>query len=166
MRWVNFYFVGMITVCLAGLACVSSDEPTAPDLSPAESAPLLAASSPGHPENEVEYIDVLERLEWLVIRNMYQIQRGFERFAELNNGIYPIHEYSALVDGRILEDLLPTGYFPINPFTGGTTGFSWNNVPHATPGEIAATTATGDGYIIRAYGADNTTLLDLILTNE
>ena len=166
MYRIKFVIIGMLVASLAGFACVSSEESTAPDLSLNETARPVAETPPGQLDLEREELNLFELQEFQVIRNMYQIQRGFERFAELNNGVYPTHDTATTPQGKRLKELLPGGNYPTNPFTGGATQFSWNIGPLPDPGKIAATTATEDVYIIRGYGSDPSSLLDHILTND
>lgn len=93
--------------------------------------------------------------------NMHTIQLAFEDFAVLSDGTYPDDGASTTPGGQTLEDLLPDGQFPNNPFTGEETNFSWD-APPASQGEIGADPAETDNYAIKGYG--KSALLTLVLT--
>lgn len=122
--------------------------------------------APAAADIEPDRISEDERKEWRVIQNMKLIANTFEQFADLNGGVYPTHEASALPDGTILKELFPGRQYPINPFSGTPTNFKWDTAPSAAPGEIAATTAHTDFYEIRGRGADASSYLDIVFTSD
>ncbi len=94
---------------------------------------------------------------------MRVIAAGFELFAELTGGRYPTLATSTEPGGDTLEDLMPGGVFPLNPFLLVPTYFAWGAGAAYTPGAAAATTASRWMYEIQARGHDHA-YLDLVLT--
>lgn len=98
--------------------------------------------------------------------NLYNIQLAFEDFSVQTDGIYPVLATSATPGGDTLEDLLPGGAFPINPFDNVPTLFAWGSPAAASAGACAATTATVSTYIIEARGLDAAAPYILTLSNS
>lgn len=97
-----------------------------------------------------------EEREEAVVENMKLIADGFEKFAELAAGRYPTLATSATCfEGKSLKRLLPGRRYPINPYSGVETHFSWASGPCCGPGDCAAGTAMPGKYVIIAQGADS-----------
>lgn len=96
--------------------------------------------------------------------NMCTIQLAFEDFAVRTDGVYPTAETDVTPGGRTVVDLLPdwdgdgNGEWPINPFTGCETVFTWNADP-CNRGDISANPATAACYTIKGCGRDGNLLL-------
>ncbi len=86
--------------------------------------------------------------------NLYNIQLAFEDFSIQTDGIYPVLATSTTPGGDTLEDLMPDGVFPINPFDNAPTLFAWGSPAAASAGACAGTTVLPTGYTIEARGAD------------
>lgn len=97
--------------------------------------------------------------------NMYNIQLALEDFAVLSDGIYPVGAADATPTGETILDLLSGGSFPTNPFDGNVTPFTWNGAAAASPGAVAATSATASGYTLQGRGVDIANYLGLSLSN-
>ncbi len=97
--------------------------------------------------------------------NLHTIQLGFEDFSVMSNGIYPVLATSATPGGDTLEDLMPGGAFPTNPFSGAATPFAWGAGAAASAGACAATTVATDSYVIEGRGADPAAPYILTLSN-
>jgi prepilin-type N-terminal cleavage/methylation domain-containing protein len=91
--------------------------------------------------------------------NMHTLQLVMEDYSVQNDGYYPTSAVSALPDGRTLEDLCPTGSFPVNPFTSSPSSVNFNSDPPAgSPGQLAVNPALATMYIIKGNGAEGDTL--------
>jgi prepilin-type N-terminal cleavage/methylation domain-containing protein len=92
--------------------------------------------------------------------NAHTVQLGAEDFAVQNDGVYATDDTSALPNGDVLPDLIPT---LVNPFTGNAV--LWTGAA-TVAGEVGYNTAAGPGvsYVIDALGKDGTTVI-ITLTN-
>ena len=89
--------------------------------------------------------------------NMHSFQLAVEDFAVKNTGTYPV----AADDASVKADM-PSGNYPVNPFTGTNDAWTWGADP-AAPGITGANPATTTGYVIKGYG--KSALVPLSLTN-
>lgn len=87
--------------------------------------------------------------------NMHAIQLAAEDFALLSSGRYPDDAADTADNGLVLQQLIPSGAFPENPFTDSPTVVMFDVDPTAgNRGEIAFNPAAPDSYSIRANGLD------------
>jgi prepilin-type N-terminal cleavage/methylation domain-containing protein len=87
--------------------------------------------------------------------NMHAMQLAAEDFGLLSAGRYPDDASDTADNGQTLEQLIPGGAFPENPFTNTPTIVIFDAPPTAgNPGEIAFNPAAPDSYSIRANGLD------------
>jgi prepilin-type N-terminal cleavage/methylation domain-containing protein len=87
--------------------------------------------------------------------NMHAMQLATEDFGLLSGGRYPDDATDTADNGQTLEQLIPTGAFPENPFTHSPTNVVFDADPTAgNPGEIGFNPATPDSYSIKANGLD------------
>ncbi|MFH1220088.1 MAG: PKD domain-containing protein [Candidatus Eisenbacteria bacterium] len=108
--------------------------------------------------------------EAMVVDNMYTVRLAFEEFAAQSGGTYPTDASDTTPGGQTTEQLCPDvteppdgiGDWPINPFTGDNTNFTWAADPN-TAGDIGANPATCIEYVIKGCGGDGN-LLPLELT--
>ncbi len=90
--------------------------------------------------------------------NMHTLQLAIEDFAVKNQGVYPVPADAAAVQAN-----LPSGVFPVNPFTGAVNEApTWGADP-AAQGRYGTNPQTIAGYTIKGYG--KSALLTLQLTN-
>jgi type II secretion system protein G len=112
------------------------------------------------------FLSMQDRAKEASVRsNMHTIQVGFEDFNVLTNGTYPTAAASATPNGDTLQDLMPGGVMPDNPFDGLATAFAWGAAAAAQKGACAATTATTLTYVIQGRGNDVAAYLPLTLSN-
>jgi len=78
--------------------------------------------------------------------NIHAIQVGIEAFSVDHEGVYPQQ-----ADDAELQNLLPGGSYPHNPFTRAVTVVPWNADP-ADPGEISISNLPGGGYMLKGRG--------------
>jgi prepilin-type N-terminal cleavage/methylation domain-containing protein len=91
--------------------------------------------------------------------NMHTLQLVMEDYSVQNDGFYPTSAVSSLPDGRTLEDICPTGSFPVNPFTSAPSMVSFNsNPPPGSPGQLAINPALATMYVIKGNGAEGDTM--------
>jgi type IV pilus assembly protein PilA len=92
--------------------------------------------------------------------NAHTVQLGAEDFAVQNDGVYATDDTSALPNGDVLPDLIPT---LTNPFTGNAV--LWTGAA-TVAGEVGYNTQAGPGvsYVIDALGKDGATVI-ITLTN-
>src|SRR5580765_6779165 len=81
--------------------------------------------------------------EGSVKANMHSFQLAVEDFAVKNTGTYPV----AADDANVKADM-PSGNYPVNPFTGTNDAWTWGADP-AAPGITGANPATTTGYTIK-----------------
>jgi len=93
--------------------------------------------------------------------NAHTVQLGGEDFAVQNDGVYATDFTTALANGDVLTDLIPTLK---NPFD-NTANAVLDAVP-TVPGEVGYDSSAnpGVGYVITALGKDGTTTI-ITLTN-
>ncbi|HVP57827.1 MAG TPA: type II secretion system protein [bacterium] len=100
--------------------------------------------------------------------NMHTVQLAFEDFAVQCDGTYPDDGASTTPGGLTVEGLCPdtnadgSGDWPINPFNGANSTFSWDADPN-TEGDIGSNPANTTDYRIKGCGK-NAVLLTLELT--
>ncbi len=109
---------------------------------------------------------------------MHTCQVTIEDFATRNNGVYPVDDTTAAADGALdFLDLLPSGAYPNNPFTGAATVVAWGAALGTQPpagagneGAVQINTAALGGGVLDAYdilGNDDAgSVLSLVLTNQ
>ncbi|MEJ2720799.1 MAG: hypothetical protein P8181_06610, partial [bacterium] len=78
--------------------------------------------------------------------NLHSVQTSVELFAVAHNGTYPLP-----ADAAELENLMPGGQYPSNPFTRAVTVVLWNADP-PNPGEIGIFNLPGGGYMLKGRG--------------
>jgi type II secretion system protein G len=89
--------------------------------------------------------------------NMHSFQLAVEDFAVQNTGTYPV----AADDAAVKADM-PSGNYPVNPFTGLNDAWTWGADPAAS-GITGANPVTTTGYTIKGFG--KSALVPLALTN-
>jgi hypothetical protein len=95
----------------------------------------------------------------IVMANMCTVQLAFEDFAVRTDGYYPTDSASTTPQGQTVEDLCPDinndgiGDWPINPFTGCESIFSWDADP-CTAGDIGDNPGRPTSYRIKGCGED------------
>jgi len=97
--------------------------------------------------------------------NLHTVQACFEDFAAQTNGLYPTAAADVTPAGETLEDLMPAGTFPPNPFDGTPTPFAWGAGAAAQAGACAATVATISQYLLQGRGNDPAQYLPFSLQN-
>jgi hypothetical protein len=99
----------------------------------------------------------------IVMANMCTVQLAFEDFAVMSDGWYPTNAASTTPAGQTVEDLCPDvdddgmGDWPINPFTGCNSVFTWGADP-CTAGDMGANPANCTGYRIEGCDGDGNLL--------
>jgi prepilin-type N-terminal cleavage/methylation domain-containing protein len=97
--------------------------------------------------------------------NMHTVQMSVEDFGLLNDGQYPTSASSSVPDGRTLDQVCPTGGYPINPYTHAASIVRWNANPvSGSKGELALNPALGTNYVVKGNGSRGDTL-SLTLTS-
>ena len=97
--------------------------------------------------------------EAAVKSNMHVIQIAAEDFAVLSDGRYPDNASDTANQGSTLEELVPGGVYPENPFTALSSVVQWDADPTSgKPGEVAFNPATPDSYNLKANGLTGTPL--------
>ena len=89
--------------------------------------------------------------------NMHSFQLAIEDFAVKNTGTYPVAADDAAVKAN-----MPSGNYPVNPFSNTQDAWTWAADPAAS-GIIGANPCATTGYTIKGFG--KTALLTLLLTN-
>ncbi len=96
---------------------------------------------------------------------LHTAQTCFEDFAAQSDAVYPTSAADATPTGEVLQDLMPGGVFPENPFDGLPTPFAWGAAAAAQRGACAATTATVSQYVLQGRGNDPAQYLSFSLQN-
>ena len=87
--------------------------------------------------------------------NMHALQLATEDFGLLSGGRYPDDASDTADNGQTLQQLIPTGAFPENPFTNSPSIVVFDAPPTAgNPGEMAFNPAMPDSYSIQGNGLD------------
>lgn len=99
--------------------------------------------------------------------NMHTLQVAIEDYSIQNDSAYPISAGSVLPDGRTLQDVCPSGVFPLNPFTRVASIVQWNaNPASGNPGELGLNPANAHDYLLKANGARGDTLRLVLTTGQ
>lgn len=102
-------------------------------------------------------ISKLDELEAMVIANCLEVQKAIEKFAILNEGIYPVDTSSDCTPcGDDVIALLPNGVMLENPFTKSPCEpiDGWADTPGSTGHRVVECNGVPVGYIINGAGRD------------
>jgi len=108
---------------------------------------------------------------------MHTVQVAVEDFATRNDGIYPDNAAAITLEGNfVLQNLLPGGAMPLNPFTNVATQLDWSNalgtVPATDPAggvalNVVQSVAGGAWDTYEIIGADQqNATLSLVISNS
>ena len=97
--------------------------------------------------------------------NMHTVQLALEDFGLQNDSQYPTSASSQLPDGRTLSQVLPTGTYPVNPFTKLPSVVQFNANPTlGSKSELGINPALTTNYLVKGNGPLGDTLV-LVLTS-